>query len=190
MHRNLAKQCNPILVVEDDKPTCKVLVKILSARFEQVLVAKDGEEGLELFLHHRPALVITDIRMPLRDGISMAREIKTRSPSTKIIVITSYGSADLLLAAIEIGVTDYILKPLVPERVNEAVDKSLQVDLLENLLAARVERQDPAVREGHAHGLRVALLVGEHLARAGPPEREAVLPGDGEGRVVRNQRGL
>ena len=73
----------------------------------------------------------------------MAREIKTRSPSTKIIVITSYGSADLLLAAIEIGVTDYILKPLVPERVNEAVDKSLQVDLLEHkLLDARAQTEN------------------------------------------------
>jgi diguanylate cyclase (GGDEF)-like protein/PAS domain S-box-containing protein len=139
----MAKQSNPILIVEDDKPTCKVLVKILSARFEQVLVAKDGDEGLELFLHHRPALVITDIRMPMRDGISMAREIKTRSPSTKIIVITSYGSADLLLAAIEIGVTDYILKPLDPARVNEAVDKSLQVDLLEHkLLDARAQTEN------------------------------------------------
>jgi diguanylate cyclase (GGDEF)-like protein/PAS domain S-box-containing protein len=143
VHRSLAKQSNPILIVEDDKPTCRLLVKILSARFEHVMVAKDGEEGLELFLQHRPALVITDIRMPLRDGISMAREIKTRSPSTKIIVITSYGSADLLLAAIEIGVTDYILKPLVPERVNEAVDKSLQVDLLEHkLLDARAQTEN------------------------------------------------
>lgn len=143
MHRSLAQHCNPILIVEDDKPTCQVLVKILSARFDQILVAKDGEEGLDLFLRHRPALVITDIRMPLRDGISMAREIKTRNPSTKIIVITSYGSADLLLAAIEIGVTDYVLKPLVPERVNEAVDKSLQVDLLEHkLLDARAQTEN------------------------------------------------
>jgi diguanylate cyclase (GGDEF)-like protein/PAS domain S-box-containing protein len=125
---------NPVLCVEDDGPTRKVLVKLLEGRFEQVLVARDGQEGLELFMRHRPSLVITDIKMPRMDGITMAREIKGRVPATKIIVITSFGSADLLLAAIEIGVTDYILKPLTSDRVYGAIDKCLQLTLLEHKL--------------------------------------------------------
>jgi diguanylate cyclase (GGDEF)-like protein/PAS domain S-box-containing protein len=139
----VTRQANPILCVEDDPVTRRVLVKILEARFDRVLVAQDGQEGLELFQQHRPGLVITDIRMPNRDGISMAREIRSRAPSTKVIVITSYGSADLLLAAIEIGVTDYILKPLSQDRVLEAVDKCLQVTLLEHkLLDAKAQTEN------------------------------------------------
>jgi len=130
--RSVARHVSKVLCVEDDGPTRKVLVKILQARFSQVLVAKDGVEGLALFLRHRPDLVITDIKMPNLDGITMAREIRAQEPSTKIIVITSYGSSDLLLAAIEIGVTDYILKPLASDRVHDAIDKCLQVILLEH----------------------------------------------------------
>jgi diguanylate cyclase (GGDEF)-like protein/PAS domain S-box-containing protein len=127
-------RANPVLCVEDDGPTRAVLVKLLERRFDHVLVAKDGQEGLELFLRHRPSLVVTDIKMPILDGISMVREIKVWAPATKIIVITSYGSAELLLAAIEIGVNDYILKPLTPDRVYGAIDKCLLVNLLEHKL--------------------------------------------------------
>ena len=130
----LEGHANPVLCVEDDGPTRAVLVKLLERRFDHVLVAKDGQEGLELFLRHRPSLVVTDIRMPILDGISMVREIKVWAPATKIIVITSYGSAELLLAAIEIGVNDYILKPLNAERVYGAIDKCLRVNLLEHKL--------------------------------------------------------
>jgi diguanylate cyclase (GGDEF)-like protein/PAS domain S-box-containing protein len=141
---------NPVLCVEDDGPTRAVLVKLLERRFDHVLVAKDGQEGLELFLQHRPSLVVTDIRMPILDGISMVREIKVWAPATKIIVITSYGSAELLLAAIEIGVNDYILKPLDACRVYGAIDKCLQVNLLEHKLMdakARTENVLESLRD-------------------------------------------
>ena len=130
----LGRHSNPVLCVEDDAATRMVLQKLLKTRFDQVLVARDGQEGLELFLRHRPSLVITDVKMPTLDGISMAREIKVWAPGTRIIVITSYGSSDLLLSAIEIGVNDYILKPVSPERVFGAIDKCLQVSMLEHQL--------------------------------------------------------
>lgn len=125
---------NPVLCVEDDGPTRKVLARLLESRFDRVLTARDGQEGLDLFRRHRPGLVITDIKMPVLDGIMMAREIRQLAPATRIIVLTSHGSADLLMAAIEIGVSDYILKPLQAGRVHEAIDKCLQVTLLENKL--------------------------------------------------------
>ena len=147
----LEGHANPVLCVEDDGPTRAVLVKLLERRFDHVLVAKDGREGLELFLRHRPSLVVTDIKMPVLDGISMVREIKVWSAATKIIVITSYGSAELLLAAIEIGVTDYILKPLDADRVYAAIDKCLQVNLLEHkLMDARAQTENvlESLRDG------------------------------------------
>jgi diguanylate cyclase (GGDEF)-like protein/PAS domain S-box-containing protein len=133
---------NPILCVEDDPVTRKLLVRILGERFANLLVAKDGAEGLDLFLRHRPALVITDILMPGLDGIQMARAIKAEAPSTGIIVLTSKGDADLLLSAIDTGVTDYVLKPPVPERIFAAIAKCLRVSALERELRGAKARTE------------------------------------------------
>jgi len=131
-----------ILCVEDDATTRKLLVRILEPRFPQLLVAKDGAEGLDLFLRHRPALVITDIVMPGLDGIRMARAIKAQSPGVGIIVLTARGESEHLLSAIDAGVADYVLKPLVPERIFAAIAKCLRLGALETELRGALARTD------------------------------------------------
>ena len=123
-----------ILCVEDDPTARTLLAHILQRRFAHVLAARDGAEGLELFRQHLPALVITDIRMPRLDGIRMARAIRAEHPETRIIVTTALDDAGQLLSAIEVGVSDYVIKPLTPKRLFEAVDKSLQLRSLETAL--------------------------------------------------------
>lgn len=132
----------PVLCVEDDAATRAVMLRILGRRFPKVLAARDGREGLDLFLQHRPPLVITDIQMPDLDGIGMARAIREEAPATHIIVTTAHGESDLLLSAIEVGVTDYVLKPVSPRRLDEAVDKVLRVLLLEQALLASKARTE------------------------------------------------
>jgi diguanylate cyclase (GGDEF)-like protein/PAS domain S-box-containing protein len=131
-----------ILCVEDDVVTRKLLAQILQSRYANVLVAKDGAEGLDLFLRHRPALVLTDIQMPGLDGIQMARAIKAECPSTGIIVLTARDDTPLLLSAIEIGVTDYVLKPLAPERIFTAIAKCQRVSALERELRTAKARTE------------------------------------------------
>ena len=139
---NSAEPETTILCVEDDAVTRKLLVRLLRERFPGLLVAKDGAEGLDLFLRHRPSLVVTDILMPGLDGIQMARAIRAESPGCGIIVLTSRGDSEILLSAIETGVNDYVLKPLDPRRIFEAIDKCLRVSALERELRsakARIE---------------------------------------------------
>jgi diguanylate cyclase (GGDEF)-like protein/PAS domain S-box-containing protein len=128
--------------VEDDAVTRRLLVQILRERFPNVLEAKDGAEGLNQFLRHRPALVITDILMPGLDGIQMARAIKAERPNTGIIVLTARDDSRLLLAAIELGVTDYLLKPLASEPIFAAIAKCLRVSALERALWAAKARTE------------------------------------------------
>ena len=125
-----------VLCVEDVAETRTLLVRLLSRRFAQVLEAADGEEGLALFRRHRPGLVIADIQMPGLDGIAMARAIRAEAPATRIIISTAHGESANLLSAIEVGVSDYVVKPFTPERLLAAVDKCIQVDTLERALHA------------------------------------------------------
>ena len=146
-----AQDLTPILCVEDDAVTRKLLVQILRERFANLLVAKDGAEGLDLFRIHHPALVITDILMPVMDGLQMARAIKAESPGTAIIVLTARGDSELMLSAIETGVADYVLKPIIQERILAAIDKCLRIRSLEReLLGAKARTESILASIGDA----------------------------------------
>jgi len=119
-----------------------VLVRILEKRFSCVLVAENGAEGLEIFRRHRPSLIITDIYMPVMNGIDMLRAIKAEEPTTHIIVTTSHGESEAILSAVDVGVIDYVLKPVAAERLGLAIDKCLHVMTLERDLQLSKSRTE------------------------------------------------
>jgi diguanylate cyclase (GGDEF)-like protein len=138
----LDREALSVLCVEDDGPTRALLVRLLEKRFGQVLVAADGAQGLACFQRERPGIVITDIQMPVMDGITMARAIKQEAPATHVVVITSHGEAEAILSAVDVGVVDYVIKPVQPERLASAVAKCFHIDNLERavrLSKARTE---------------------------------------------------
>lgn len=83
--------------------------------------APDGELAYPLIQKLRPDIVITDIKMPFMDGLDLSRLIRKELPGTKIIILSGYGDFDYAKQAIGIGVTDYLLKPISPEKLLEAV---------------------------------------------------------------------
>jgi len=101
----------PILYVEDEEGVHENILEFLQLYFDQVYSAYNGKEGLELFHRHQPEIVLTDIRMPLMDGLEMAEEIKTLKPETPIIVLSAYYEPDLLHRSIDIGIDKYVRKP-------------------------------------------------------------------------------
>ncbi|MCM2358556.1 MAG: EAL domain-containing protein [Geobacteraceae bacterium] len=102
---------------------------MIGARFPSlaVTVAANGEQGLELFRSWRPEIVLTDVRMPVMDGIRMAREIRKLSRETRIIVITADSDINRLLEAIDIGVNHYVLKPINKVKLVAALEECLNV---------------------------------------------------------------
>ncbi len=90
-----------------------------------LLVAENGRVGLELYKKHSPAIVITDVAMPVMDGIEMATEIKAVDPKAVIIVISAYSNTEYLLDSIEIGVCHYVLKPIDFNKFFATIDKCL-----------------------------------------------------------------
>ena len=89
-----------ILAVDDDGLVRKSLAIFFREAGYESTVAEDGEEALRFFCENRYDLLVTDIRMPGMDGIGLLAEIKRRSPSTEVVMMTSYASLETAVAAI------------------------------------------------------------------------------------------
>ena len=115
------------LYVEDDPVTRNIMEKIFHLKLPGVVlhVAENGRVGLELYKNHAPEIVITDVNMPVMDGIEMAAEIKTLNAEAIIIVISAYSNKEYLLSSIEIGINHYLLKPIDFDKLFATIDKCL-----------------------------------------------------------------
>ena len=101
-----------ILYVEDDDEIRDQLANFIRRRVGALHIATNGQEGLLAFNAHRPDIVVTDILMPVMDGLKMAEKIKSISPPTPIIVTTAFNETNFFLKAIDIGVDKYVIKPV------------------------------------------------------------------------------
>ena len=120
-----------ILIAEDEEKMRRILEVNLQDQY-RVLLAKDGEEALRLFKQNEIHLLITDLKMPDRDGLSLLHEVKRFSPEVPVILITAYGTIESAVHAMKEGATDYLLKPIKMDEVEVVVQRALlQADLMD-----------------------------------------------------------
>ncbi len=108
--RNLKKVS--VLYVEDEEYLRERLARILERRIGKLYLATNGKEGLEQFKKIQPDIVITDIRMPIMDGLEMAREIKKIGEDIPIMITTAHNDEEFLIRAIDVGIDKYLKKPV------------------------------------------------------------------------------
>ncbi|MEV9615126.1 PAS domain S-box protein [Aliarcobacter butzleri] len=101
-----------LLYVEDDDNTREELEYFLEKKVLKLIVAKNGQEGLELFKKYNPDLVITDIQMPVMDGIQMIKAIKEINPQVSTVIVTTFSDIEYLFEAIKLNISNYLTKPL------------------------------------------------------------------------------
>lgn len=101
-----------ILVVEDDPFLRKSVAKFISQRGYKTIEAENGQEALEKFNSHQPSLVLTDLRMPVMDGLDLLVEIASISPETPVIIFSGVGAKPDIIDALRSGAWDYITKPI------------------------------------------------------------------------------
>ena len=101
-----------ILYVEDEDSIRERLSRFLNRRTQKLYLAANGREGLEKYLELRPDMVITDIRMPLMDGLTMAEKIREHDRDIPIIITTGHNDEEFFLRSIDIGIDKYIKKPI------------------------------------------------------------------------------
>ncbi|MCX8027812.1 MAG: sigma-54 dependent transcriptional regulator [Thermodesulfovibrionales bacterium] len=111
-----------ILIVDDDESFSLLLKRILQDEGYDVSVTNDPNDALNLFSKINPNLVITDLKMPKIDGITLMNKIKEMSDEVDFIVITGYATVQTAVSAMKLGATDYITKPLKePEELRRLV---------------------------------------------------------------------
>lgn len=112
-----------ILFVEDDNDVKSWVSKSIDGVFKNLILAKNGDEGLKKFKKYNPDIVITDIVMPIIDGLEMTKQIKSISRSTPVIVLSAFSDQDRLLGAIDAGVNKYLIKPVEMQELLEIIYK-------------------------------------------------------------------
>jgi len=101
-----------VLIVENENDGKKIVQEVMRDKFEKVITAQNGDEGLKKFKKYNPNMVITDVSMPIMNGLDMAKYIKEISKDTPIIVFSANSEKETLLKAIDVGVDKYVLRPI------------------------------------------------------------------------------
>lgn len=112
-----------ILYVEDDLSTQEELAFFLEQHVAQLHVANNGQEALDLYKSHDIDLVLSDINMPVMDGITLASEIREINENAKIVLLTAYNDTEFLLKAIQANVDNYLQKPIDLSQMMNTIGK-------------------------------------------------------------------
>ncbi len=101
-----------ILYAEDNEKIRSSYTLVLKRYFKTVIEASSGEEALKRYHDHNPDIVLTDINMPVLDGLELVRIIRETDQTTKIIVLSAHSDQEKLMKAIPLGLSAYLVKPV------------------------------------------------------------------------------
>lgn len=119
-----------ILVVDDDKITTGILLKMLENDEREIVLANSGLEGLEKYKSFAPDILLSDINMPGMNGLEMITKIRAFDKQIKIAIFTNFDNKAYLLEAIHLGVNQFFCKPFEKEHFLEVI-KGLTADILQ-----------------------------------------------------------
>ncbi|NTV51821.1 MAG: sigma-54-dependent Fis family transcriptional regulator [Candidatus Firestonebacteria bacterium] len=133
-----------ILIAEDEENIREVLLRALQALGHQVVSAADGDAAAELLSGREFDLVITDLRMPGRDGLALLDLVKENTHDTSVMLMTAYGSVENAVAAMKRGADDYLVKPFRLDELEVKVEKIFSERRLNEQNRLLVEQADAA----------------------------------------------
>src|ERR1700756_246231 len=115
-----------VLIVDDEPNLRKILSAQLSRDGYEVMTADDGEQGLAMLKDHHIDLVITDLKMPKVDGMTLLRKALEDDPELPVVLITAHGTIDTAVEALKSGAFDFVTKPFDKDEVRQIVAKALK----------------------------------------------------------------
>jgi nitrogen regulation protein NR(I) len=137
-----------VLIVDDEPNLRKILSAQLSRDGYDVMTAEDGEQGLAMLREHHIDLVITDLKMPKIDGMTLLRQAHAEAPELPVVMITAHGTVDTAVEALKLGAFDYLTKPFDKDEVRQIVAKALKTRQLADEEASSTGAAAPGARFG------------------------------------------
>ena len=146
-----------LLIIEDELPMRRALQDCLAAEGYRVLIAADGESGLQRALDEQPDLILLDIMMPKLDGFAVAAELRRLGRTTPILMLTAKGQVEDRVTGLDAGADDYLVKPFSIEELLARVRALLRRTQREGQAATRLTlgettvdfARQTATRAGH-----------------------------------------
>lgn len=120
-----------LLYVEDNPEERQIVSEILKRRVKRVIEAANGSEALLLYKKYKPDILLTDLMMPVMNGIELVQEIKGSDSDIEVIVASAYDKRSYFIDAINAGVNQYLLKPFAQNRLMEALYSCVKKIVLE-----------------------------------------------------------
>jgi two-component system NtrC family response regulator len=159
-----------ILVADDDESLRRVLQMELEELGYSVFTAPDGEAALRLLADARPALVISDLKMPGLSGLDLLRRIGAEYPQITVILVTAFGTVENAVEAMKAGAYDYITKPVDHDQLALAVGRAMEhqklLDEVRNLRATLDEKYGFDNILGHSKALLRVLSMASRAAQS------------------------
>jgi len=115
-----------VLFIEDEKAIRDNYVNYLQKHFKNVYEAEDGESAYEIYKSKRPELLIVDINIPKLNGLELLKRIRQTDKETRAIVLTAHADIKYLLAATELNLTKYLVKPITRKDLKDALSIALE----------------------------------------------------------------
>ena len=115
-----------ILIVDDDMQVREVLHQIFLSASYDCLLAGNGQEGLDVFRAARPPLILTDLKMPVMDGIALIEGVRREDTDTAIIVLTGAPDVRTAIDSLKLGAYDFIMKPVNVDELLFAAERALE----------------------------------------------------------------
>lgn len=124
------KQKN-ILIVDDEAKMRRILEIMLQQMEFNVFQAEDGLKALQVTQDEQIDLIITDLQMPNLDGLGLLKQLRAKSNTVPVIMVTAHGTVETAVTAMQYGASDYILRPFELEAVEAAVQRALKLAKIE-----------------------------------------------------------
>ena len=142
-----------ILIIEDKDSMLDMLSQTLEADGYHVIAAKDGVDGIKKLSDERISLVLTDLKLPKKDGFEVLKAVKEENPLLPVIVMTAFGTIETAVKAVKQGAYDFLTKPFDTEHLLVLIKRALET--------SRLATENILLREEFADRLGLPTIIGK-----------------------------
>ena len=132
-----------ILIIEDDTAFCQMLQKFLTKNGFEVSIGFSIKEAEQHLASSTFDLILSDVRLPKGNGVTLLAQVKRDSPKTQVILMTGYAEVKTAVNAIKEGAFDYISKPFTPEAILGVIKEALKTEVTETQIAVKSSKKEP-----------------------------------------------